>query len=219
MGWYSMGIPMIPTQSSTPPLPSNEVSICGLIWRNTNYTKTSLTAGGNIPILTNETDWYNAWQAQTPAACYWDFDSNNVSYGLLYNVWAKEGIEPPPGFRLPLMSDFNVLKNAPCYTNTGGGLNRYGANPGNWDPALLTNTSELGDSGLNIQGYGYAVLNTTNQSLSFQTDGVAEVHWADQPTIGAVDAQMHFILNGSLAATSQPPDNKNSYFIRFVKDA
>jgi hypothetical protein len=201
-----------------PPTPG-EVEICNLIWKDTNTTKTALVAGGNIPILTNQADWYTYWLAQSPAACYWDFDSNNASYGLLYNVWAKAGIDPLPGFRLPLMSDFNVLKNAPCYTNTGGGLNRYGKNPGNWDPALLTNTSELGDSGLNIQGYGYAALNTTTQSLSFQTDGITEVHWADQQTPGAVDGVMHFILNGALAVTSQPPDNKNSYFIRFVKDA
>ena len=199
--------------------PSGQVEICNLIWTDTNSSETELIAGGNLPILTNQTDWYNAWQAQTPAACYWDFDSNNDSYGLLYNLWAKNAVKPLTGFRLPLISDFNVLKNAPCYTDTGGGLNRYGKNPGNWDPSLLTNTSELGDSGLNIQGYGYAAINVATQSLSFQTNGITEVHWADQPTPGAVDGVMHFILNGALAVTSQVPDSKNSYFIRFVKNA
>ncbi len=202
-----------------PPLGPGEVEICDLIWTDTNSSETELITGGNIRIIDNQADWYTYWLAQSPVACYWNFDSNNASYGLLYSYFAKDLVKPPLGFRLPLMSDFNVLKNAPCYTNTGGGLNRYGKNPGNWDPAFLTNTSELGDSGLNIQGYGYAILNTTTQSLSFQTDGIAEVHWADEQTPGAVDGVMHFILNGALGVTSQPPDNKNSYFIRFVKDA
>jgi uncharacterized protein (TIGR02145 family) len=201
------------------PLPPGQVEICNLIWTDTNSSETELIAGGNLPILTNQTDWYNAWQAQTPAACYWNFDSNNASYGLLYNLWAKDAIKTPTGFRLPLMADFNVLKNAPCYTDTGGGYNRYGKDPGNWDPSSLTNTSELGNSGLNIQGYGYASLNTNLQSLSFQANGIAEAHWADQPTIGAVDGFIHYILNGVLAVASQSPNTKNSYFIRFVKDA
>ena len=199
--------------------PPGQVEICNLIWTDTNSSETELIAGGNIPIINNQADWYTYWLAQEAVACYWNFDSNNASYGLLYSYFAKDLVKPPPGFRLPLNSDFNVLKNAPCYTNTGGGLNRYGKNPGNWDPALLTNTSELGDSGLNIQGYGYAALNTTTQSLSFQTDGITEVHWADEQTTGAVDGVQHFILNGALEVTSLPPDNKNVYFIRFVKDA
>jgi len=202
-----------------PPLGPGEVEICDLIWTDTNSSETELITGGNIRIIDNQADWYTYWLSQSPVACYWNFDSNNASYGLLYSYFAKDLVKPPLGFRLPLNPDFNVLKNAPCYTNTGGGLNRYGKNPGNWDPALLTNTSELGDSGLNIQGYGYAILNTTTQSLSFQTDGITEVHWADQQTPGAVDGVMHFILNGALGVTSLPPDNKNSYFIRFVKDA
>ena len=152
-------------------------------------------------------------------ACYWNFDSNNASYGLLYNYFAKDLVKPPLGFNLPTGIQYNVLKNAPCYTDTGGGLNRYGENPGNWDLSQLTNTSELGDSGLNIQGNGYADLNTTTQTVTFPLLGIVETHWQNVVSTGGVDGVTHFILNGALGVTFQVPNNKLAYFIRFVKNA
>ena len=202
-----------------PSIDPGQVEICNLIWTDTNSSETELIAGGNLDILTNQTDWYNAWQAQTPAACYRNFDFNNASHGLLYNYFAKDLVKPPLGFNLPTITQYSVLTNAPCYTNTGGGLNRYGENPGNWDLSQLTNTSELGDSGLNIQGNGYAELNTTTQTVTFPLFSIVETHWMNTLSAGGVDGTMIFILNGTLAQTYQPPNNKLAYFIRFVKDA
>jgi hypothetical protein len=193
-----------------------QVQICDLIWTDTNSSETELTAGGNLPILTNQTDWYNAWQAQTPAACYIDFDSNNSSYGLIYNYWGRLEVKKPPGFRLPTQSDYNTLTTFPCFTGTT--LNRYGANPGVWDPSLLTDTTELGNSGFNSQGYGQGVFNFGTGVVTFPFFGLREAYW-----LGSIDASSKgfgFIVNGgSLSGLGYGNSTAWMLFIRFVKDA
>jgi uncharacterized protein (TIGR02145 family) len=208
---YSNGTRVWPTVGP------GEVEICNLIWTNTNYTETELTAGGNLPILTNQTDWYNALQAQTPAACYWNFDSNNASYGLLYNYFAKNTIKPITGFRLPTTTDWTSLNNAPCYTNTGGDFNRYGANPGVWDPSKLTNTNELGDSGLGVQGYGYGIAAGVN--LNFLQPTLYEGYWADNANLDPAGYGYFVNENNNLLNTVSFGDNTAyALFIRFVKN-
>ncbi len=199
-----------------PSLGPGEVEICNLIWTNTNYTETELTAGGNLPILTNQTDWYNAWQAQTPAACYIDFDSNNSSYGLIYNYWGRLEVKKPLGFRLPTQSDFSTIFSSPCFT--GVISNRYGANPGVWDPSLLTDTTELGDSGFNSQGYGQGVLNSATGVVTFPDFGVKESYWLD-----SIDATSKgfglFVSNGYLNGIIKGNSTRWMLFVRLVKDA
>ena len=200
-------------------IPTGQVEICGLIWTDANSSETELIAGGNIPILTNQTDWYSAWQAQTPAACYWDFDSNNASYGLIYNYFTRNLVKPPAGFRLPTVSDWNTLKISPCFTNTGGLFNRYGANPGNWDLTKLTNTTELGNSGLNIQGYGDAILNPSTNLLIFQNFGDWGVFFTNnQPATPVGDGFFVNVSLGLLSSISLGDYNARALFIRFVKN-
>ena len=206
---------------TSPPAPDpGQVEICDLIWTDTNSSETELIAGGNIPILTNQADWYSAWQAQTPAACYWDFDPNNASYGLIYNYFARKLVKPPAGFRLPTASDWSTIITSPCYTDTGGRFNRYGANPGNWDPTKLTNTTELGDSGLNVQGYGDAILNTSTNLLIFQNFGVYGTFFVDnQPSFGVGYGFFINVSQGRLSTVNLGDYNARALFIRFVKDA
>lgn len=201
-----------------PPVGLGEVEICNLIWTDTNTTKTALKAGGNLPILTNQTAWYNALQAQTPAACYWNFDINNASYGLLYNYFARNVVEPLPGFRLPTKADWISLNTPPCYTNTGGDFNRYGANPGVWDPSKLTNTTELGNSGLNVQGYGYGV--APGLYLNFLESTLYEGYWADNASLDPAGYGYFINENNNLLNTVSFGDYAGyALFIRFVKDA
>ena len=206
---------------TSPPAPGpGQVQICNLIWTDTNSIETELIAGGNIPIIDNQTDWYSAWQAQTPAACYWDFDSNNASYGLIYNYFARNLVKPPVGFRLPTASDFNSLVRPPCYTDNGGGFNRYGANPGSWDLTKLTNTTELGDSGLNIQGYGDALLNPSTNLLSFQNSGVWGVFFINNQPLSPVGDGFFVNVSTRVLSTINLGDyNARALFMRFVKDA
>jgi len=184
-----------------------------------------LIAGGNLPILTNQTDWYNTWQAQTPAACYWDFDSNNASYGLIYNLFARNVVKPPTGFRLPTNADWETLVQQPCFPFPAptGNQNRYGANPGNWDPLLLTVTNELGDSGFDSQGYGRAFLNVSTGIFSFNFPGQNTAYHTDDTT-NYSKGYGWYVTNNSLTSFFMPlngnPNNgAEALFIRFVKDA
>ena len=224
MSWYAngMGIPMIPQSGGTPG--TGQVEICSLIWTNTNSSETELIAGGNIPILTNQADWYSAWQAQTPAACYWDFNSNNASYGLIYNLFARNVVKPPIGFRLPTNDDWESLALEPCFPFPAptGGRNRYGANPGNWNPSLLTITDELGDSGFNSQGYGRAFLNVSSGVFSFLNSGEYEYYHTDDTT-NFSGFYGYYVQFGSLqgvflALNGNPNNGAYSCFIRFCKD-
>ena len=197
-------------------LPPGQVEICNLIWTDTNSSETELIAGGNIPILTNQADWYSAWQAQTPAVCYIDFDSNNSSYGLIYNYWARTAVKPPTGFRLPTSNDFNTLANSPCFT--GSNFNRYGANPGNWDPSQLTDTTELGDSGFNSQGYGYGLLNSASGVVTFPHFQSREAYWNDN--VSPLGPGNGYSIQGStLGGNLFGYSTTWMLFIRFVKDA
>lgn len=199
-----------------PPDAGGETTICDLTWTTVNTSETRLLAGGELPILTNETDWYNAWQAQTPAACYVNFDSNNASYGLIYNYFAKNAIKPVTGFRLPTQLDFDNIFTSPCFT--GSTFNRYGANPGVWNPNLLTNTTELGDSGFNSQGYGYAILNPSLGSVEFTSFGIREAYW--NSNLSPLQPGKGLLVNsGFLNTTGFGDSTAWGFFIRFVKDA
>ena len=198
-------------------LPPGQVEICDLIWTDTNSSETELTAGGNIPILTNQADWYSAWQAQTPAVCYVDFDSNNSSYGLIYNYWARTAVKPPTGFRLPTSNDFSTLAKSPCFTGVSN-FNRYGANPGNWDPSQLTDTTELGDSGFNSQGYGYGQLNFASGVVTFPWFQSREAYWNDR-TSPLGPGNGYSIQGSTLGGNIFGDSTTWMFFIRFVKDA
>ena len=200
--------------SDTPAPDPGQVQICDLIWTDVNSSETELISGGNIPIIDNQTDWYSAWQAQTPAACYRDFDSNNASYGLIYNYFARSLVKPPVGFRLPTDNDFAAITTEPCFT--GSNFNRYGANPGVWDPSQLTDTTELGDSGFNSQGFGYGRLNQFSSVVSFQYFGEREAYWRTTTFPGT-----GFLIqsNGILGGVGFGAATTWMLFIRFVKDA
>ena len=215
---YSGSTLVWPTSSPDPG--PGQVQICNLIWTDTNSSETELIAGGNIPILTNNADWGIAYQNQTPAACYWDFDPNNASYGLLYSYFTKDLVKPPAGFRLPTTSDWDSITKPPCYTNTGSRFNRYGANPGNWDPAILTNTAELGDSGLNIQGYGDAIYKTSTIELDFINHQIAGAFWINNTATFPAAYGFYLQANpGDLGSISYGDLDRRTFFMRFVKDA
>ena len=185
------------------------------MWETVNSTTRNKQSAGLIPILTNSADWNSHLQLGSPAACYWDFDSNNASYGLLYNVFAKNQISPPPGYRLPTSNDFNSLG---CSYSSN--LNPLGANPGEWDLQILTNTTELGDAGLNIQGYGYANFNQTTSILQFQNFSRFEFYWMDSapPLSPLWGAGPNSITNALGQAGFGGAPSNVATFIRFVKD-
>lgn len=214
MSWYSMGIPMIPTQSGTPPLPSDEVAICTYIWKNTNSTETQLAAGGSIPIVSNFTSFKSLNDAGDPCAMYYNFDSNNSSYGLLYNFYAKEAIKIPTGFRIPTTNDWSDVALFCNPTLDNYKANWLGANPGQWAPNPADKTT-LGNSGLNIQGYGYGTYDAT--SMTWKAVGEFEAQW-QAVTNFSTGILWDSSLNPDFLIKFSGGSNTVSY-LRFVKDA
>jgi len=134
-----------------------EVTVCDLIWTKTNSTITATTTGGNIPIVTNQSDWVTKCQNNEPAACYWQFDSNNAFRGLYYNVFATEVIQPPTGFRLPTQQDWQDLISCAATGSpdnnsdvTSLANNYYGFWPSN-----VASNSRFGTVDFNSIGAGY----------------------------------------------------------------
>ena len=170
----------------SPPTPG-EVTVCDLIWTTTNSTITATTTGGNIPIVTNENDWITKCQNNDPAACYWQFDSNNAFRGLYYNVFVTEVIQPPTGFRVPTQQDWQDLifcagtgspDNASDVTSLAN--NYYGFWPSN-----IASNSRFGTVDFNSIGAGY----TWSSSLStpppipqgWFSQGIRDIYHQQQP--------------------------------------
>jgi uncharacterized protein (TIGR02145 family) len=140
------------------PFPSGQVEICNLIWTDTNSSETELIAGGNIPIYTTLIQMQNANSASQPAACYWQFDTNESYRGLFYNFHARTTVKPPTGFRLPTVSDFNTIIYNPgsvCAPNFPNANDLVAPLPNNYDTNLVTDTQFLGDTGFNAYAYGH----------------------------------------------------------------
>lgn len=165
---------------SFPPSPG-EVTVCDLVWTRENSIITATTTGGNIPIVTNQTDWANAISNQQAAACYWDFDSNNAFRGLLYNIYATEVIQPPAGFRVPTEQDFYDLRicvsaGSPqgTFDVTSIGNNYYGF----W-PSALTSNPRFGTVDFNSIGSGYTYKFGTG-GQQFSNQGNRDLYWLQQ---------------------------------------
>ena len=94
------------------PITPAETEINGLVWQNKNSVITARTNGGTIPIVTSASAWNSAYNAGTPAAAYWNFNSSNSEIGLYYNIYCLNTIQPPTGFRVPTINDALNIANA-----------------------------------------------------------------------------------------------------------
>jgi len=197
-----------------PPVGPGEVEVCNYIWTTKNSIETELAAGGNIPIVSDFASFKLLNDASQPCAVYYNFDSNNNSYGLLYNSFAKNAIKIPAGFRIPSTSDWADIKLFCNPTLDTYKVNWLGANPGEWAPNPA-NTTTLGDSGLDIYGYGYAIYNAT--SITWRPVGEYEGHWQSVTDTGTGIAWIP-VLNPSFLISLSTGINHLSY-LRFVKDA
>ena len=201
-------------------LPPGQVEICNLIWTNENSSITDTTSGGTIPIATNVTEFYAEHNAGLPVAAYWQFDSNNSERGLLYNQFAARVIQPPTGFRLATELDFTTIFNT-CNPSSPN-ENRYGTSPGNWD-STLTNTTELGDTNLNINGYGYATL--FSNTVFFSSDTFRQLIWTSTIASSGVNSSKGITISVAssnpylISTTDLFNGATRANYIRFVKDA
>jgi hypothetical protein len=164
-----------------------EVTVCDLIWTKTNSTITATTSGSAIPVVTNQNDWITKCQNNDPAACYWQFDSNNAFRGLYYNVFATEVIQPPTGFRVPTAQDWQDLigcaaTGSPDSPNdvTSLGNNYYGF----WSSNIASN-SRFGTVDFNSISAGYTYQNSTTippaLPQSWVSQGKRDIYHQQQP--------------------------------------
>ena len=212
-----------------------EVTVCDLVWTNTNSTITATTSGGNIPIVTNQTDWKNAISNQQAAACYWDFDSNNAFRGLYYNVFSIEAIQPPAGFRIPTQQDWNDLRN--CVNPVGSPYGQYDVTPigNNYYGFYTTNLPSnptFGTVAWNAISSGYTFM-FNNRNQVFGGQGKRDIYWAQQTApISSLDRFWTFLttdygqfqnpgyLEGFVGQSLYSnTTSRHGFPMRFVKDA
>lgn len=158
--------------------PSDETipftSICSIDFTIENSSRTLLQDGSTIPIVTTASQWNNYLSLNQAAAVWWQFNSSNSNKGLFYNIFAFRGsntIQPPSGWRIPTYADWNNLTGNPFCTPNTPNLNTHGANTGLWDMAYITNSTGLGDSGLNVLGGGYASYSPGSSNILWLDDG------------------------------------------------
>jgi hypothetical protein len=223
-GLYRTGsIVKINLLGNPPGPPPETVDICNLIWTTTNSIETELIAGGNIPIITTPEEMYLKFLQNQPAAAYWQYNENESSRGLYYNLYARSVVKPPSGFRLPTYNDYRLIAGfipqSTCNPNQPN-QNTHGAPlPNNFDPAKLTNTDFLGDSGFNAYGYGGALVFSSN-TTAWSSDGVAATFWTSQAA-NLVGSRIDFtcVSSPTLELNSWANSDFELASIRFVKDA
>ncbi len=197
-----------------------EVQICSYIWTTTNSTITDTTTGGTIPIATNAADFLTYHNAQQPAAMYWNFDSNNSERGLLYNQYAARVIQPPAGFVVSSTTSFATLQSC---NNSNPNMNRFGADPGNWN-SNLNYRDQLGDTILNFNGYGEAVLYGTT-SVTFTRDTWSTFQWTTTrigsnlgPNLGKrIEINQSGQFRTLILTTANTNTSNKAGYIRFFK--
>jgi len=141
---------MTQTPTPTPPIPA-----CIDTWMIENFSGTTFRNGNIIPQATNLTEWSDATTNETPAWCYYNFDSNNGPiYGKLYNWYVvsdNRGIGPV-GYVVPSESDWDVIES--CLGGNaiaGGKMKTTGTtddNTGLWDSPNIGATNDSGFYGI-----------------------------------------------------------------------
>ena len=197
------------------------------IWENKNSVVTARTNGSNISIVTNATDWVNAVSSNTPAACYWGFNSANAEYGLFYNQFCLSVIQPPTGFRLPTGQDAQSLVN-----NGPSGTELCNNDCGLWPPEVNANP-DLANTAYNQRGRGWLIQSSLGDvqfrgSIGSGSGGYSETYiWhTSQPVSPSTGiAALRFKYDGSSTPAvigtglpTFPGAEGHGFNIRFVKD-
>jgi len=91
---------------------------------DTSYTYS--TAPASITIATTQQQLQDYIDDQVPAACYWDFNSNNSHRGLYYNAYAARILQPPSSdYRMPSIGDWHDLRDEVNNATSGGQFGNF----------------------------------------------------------------------------------------------
>lgn len=208
------------------PITPAETEINGLVWQNKNSVITARTNGGTIPIVTSSSAWNSAYNAGTPAAAYWNFNSSNSEIGLYYNIYCLSTIQPPTGFRIPTQSDILNIANATTGTEISNNDCGFWPSEINSNPNL--NTINWNSNG---RGYVYVDQNNNDEVVFYNDFGVypTSAYWylpqpiqAGRTAFFATRYRNQFgpsIQNGLVESQSFDYKKDSGYHMRFVKDA
>jgi uncharacterized protein (TIGR02145 family) len=96
------------------------VTIGTQVWMVENLKTTTLNDGTRIPLVTEDTAWYNLTK---PAYCWYENDTaNKAVYGALYNWYAvNTGKLAPTGWHVPTDAEWTVLTSLLGGMDTAGG--------------------------------------------------------------------------------------------------
>lgn len=202
------------------------VQIDDRIWSAVNTSSTTSSTSTQIQIATTGAQAASYLSSSTPAAFYHQFDSNTYgSWGLFYNAYAANILQPPTGYRLPDSYDWAQLRDDVKVTTAGitNDVTKLGADPGQWTSTSLLSNSNLGLSGFNIQAYGFYILH--NNSVVNQYVGTMGNFWYQQgvnnPSSAVFEDSKAFTPpsnhQGIIYTVTQSNSNKYSQ-IRWVKD-
>jgi hypothetical protein len=196
--------------------------VCGIEFTTVNTSTTAVTSGSTIVIATSASDWALKFNQGIAAAAYYNYDIANASRGLYYNVYAFAAIQPQTGFRRPTSADITTLINSPCSDTSSNPSNRNSlataAGTGNWDSSTFTNTTNRGNSGLNLRGYGLLDTNI-NFSGTFIKNELRGGFWYDSSGssrgffIGDVNSSVAYMTELGIFSP-----NAGGFNIRFCKD-
>lgn len=122
------------------------IRIGNQFWLGMNLKTTKFSDGGNIPLVTNDSQWKSL---ASPAYCWLNNEANNKEpYGALYNWYAVDTKKLcPEGWHVPSNENWQVLAAFLGDPQFAGALLKERGNE-HWKNTIVEATDELGFTAL-----------------------------------------------------------------------
>ena len=154
----------------------NFITIGTQQWLVENLKTTKYTDGTTIPLVTDNSIWYNL---STPGYCWYDNNeaTNKNKYGALYNYYAvKTKKLAPAGWHVPTIDEFKKLENY-ISNNPGTSLTIAKALAATSDWVTSANAGDIGNNLTINNSSGFTALPSGWRHLSFENIGVYGTWW------------------------------------------
>jgi uncharacterized protein (TIGR02145 family) len=177
-------------------------------WTSENLKQTSFLNGDLISLANNSTEWNNYVDNNTPCYAFRNFDSNNFSQGLFYNIPALIDSRALGyyGWRMPTIDDFDTLR-----------LFTIDAYPSERAWTLKSTTSWTSANGtdrygFNAKGFGYLNSDGYNGNGSIATFGLSDFNFQEESIYLGTDKYQY-----GLSIETGEDWSHNGYNIRLIK--
>jgi uncharacterized protein (TIGR02145 family) len=201
--------------------PMESVTIGTQMWTAKNLDVTTYRNGDPIPQVMDATEWANL---TTGAWCYYNNDeSNNATYGKLYNWYAvndPRGLTPA-GWHVPTDAEWKTLEmelgmtqaeaDAIGFRGTDEGSQLAG-NAGLWTDGALETNANFGAS-------GFAGLPGGWRSFSDAFYGMgSHAYWWSSSESSASNARYRYLYYNNSGVNRIYTDKKTGFAVRCVRD-